>query len=648
MLSLQSSLAIQDSRRRFLSQSHQLRFALSNSRGPDCWRLASLLCGLWLCLAGTVQAQERDPSRLTHGPMLGQVTADSIRIWGRTSEPSEFVVRFGLHSEKLDQVSPPALTDIAHDNTGVVHLEGLLSDTQYHYQIYLHDRPQGWPGTFRTLPSADDTRNEMYNPNGLFNFRFQIGSCANQNPLHGIGHRLPTYETLNRDWADRVHFHIMNGDWLYEELRTFSPEAWRLVQGVEQFPLSVRVMPTIVGVWENYKLYLSRGVELAKWHRNVPSLFTFDDHELVNDIWGTAEAGKRHRRSVFRDIGTQAWFDYLGWANPVEHEHPIHYGKASMQAGSDLLIDRNADFSQLPLAEMLNLHVHWGTPEAGVNDLRYDDDAGHPNAYVYDIVEVVDQHTLRVHMPAKVDDTDISYSIGRRSYGKFRVSNCEFYLLDTRGDRDMHDVRDRAKPGVSMLGKPQREWLLKSMRDSDADFFFVISSVPFMIPHSGAGGFELDEENKEEAWTGFFHERELLIEAWEEIGKKVFVMTGDLHNSFAIKVTENIWEFCCGPHNSVNHVPALDESNRPATGVFQFGPRPCDIRWSTYILPDLPRLERLYPHFCVVQVNNVFNMPPQLGGKRWVAYPHPQVVFQYYNGRTGELEYAEAISLDRK
>ena len=319
-----------------------------------------------------------------------------------------------------------------------------------------------------------------------------------------------------------------------------------------------------------------------------------------------------------------------------------------MKAGSDLLIDKDADFTKLPLNELTNLHVHWGTKEAGVNDLKYDNDDGNKNSYVYDIKKVVNPTTLKLHMPAKVDDPQLSYSIGRRSYGSFRVANCEYFLIDTRGDRDMHDVRNRAKPGVSMLGKHQRDWLLKSMKASDADFFFVISSVPFMIPHSGAGGFEVDAANKEEAWTGFFDERETLINEWDKIGKKVFVMTGDLHNSFAIKVTDNVWEFCCGPHNSVNHVPKLDESDRPATGKFKFGPRECDIRWSSYVLPDLPRLERLYPYFCVVQVNNVFNMPKKLGGKRWVAYPHPQIVFQYYDGRTGELAYAESVSLDRK
>ncbi len=588
---------------------------------------------------------ERDPIRLTHGPMLGLSTAHSVKVWGRTSDAGSFLVHYGTAEDALDRVSDAAQTRIENDNTGFVTLVDLEADTRYYYQIIVNERPHGLPGSFRTLPSAGESRNQEHNPQGLFNFRFQIGSCANQNPLNGIGHRTPTYETLNRDWADKVHFHVMNGDWLYEEEREYPVEAWRLTQGVQEVPSVVDVMPTVVGVWENYKLYLERGVEMAAWHRNMPSLFTFDDHELINDIWGAAEAGKRHRRAVFRDIGTQAWYDYLGWANPVEHSQPIHFGKAEMKAGSDLLVDANTDFTTLPLDEMLSLHVHWGTKEAGTDDMQYDNDDGHKNSYVYSIREVVDAHTVRLHMPAKVDG-DVSYSIGRRSYGKFRVANCEFFLLDTRGDRGMHDITQRDKPDVSILGLPQREWLLNSMQESDADFFFVISTVPFMIPHSGAGGYEVSG-NKEEAWTGFFHERELLIDAWEKMGKKVFVMTGDLHNSFAIKVTENVWEFCCGPHNSVNHVPKLDESDRPATGKFKFGPRECDIRWSSYILDDLPRLERLYPHFCVVQINNVFNMPQKLGGKRLVAYPHPQVIFQYYDGRTGELDYAEAISLDR-
>ena len=610
-------------------------------------RLLFLLMPVLLVALVPGARAERDPIRLTHGPMLGNPTSNSVEVWVRTSDPGEFRVRYGKNKGRLTLESEAGTTRLDDDNTGTVTLTDLEGDQRYHYQVWVNDRPHGLPGTFLTLPDAEDVKNPEHNPKGLFNFRFQIGSCANQNPLHGNGHRIQTYEHLNQDWARKTHFHIMNGDWLYEELREYPAEAWRLALGIDRLPRNVELMPSVVGVWENYRLYLERGVSLSRWHRNVPSYFTFDDHELVNDIWGAATAGRRDRRAVFRDIGTEAFHDYLGWANPTEFDHEIHVSRGQMKKGSDLLVDKGTDFTRLPLEEMLNLHVHWGTPEAGVNDLKYDDpELGHPNSFVYDIVEVVDAHTLRLHQPAKASDT-VTYSIGRRSYAHFRVSNCEFYLLDTRGARDMHDITERDKKGISMLGKPQRDWLLNSMKNSDADFFFVVSTVPFMIPHSGAGGFEA-AGNKEEAWTAFFDERELLISEWDKLGKPVFVMTGDLHNSFAIKITDSIWEFCCGPHNSVNHVPLNDEMDRPATGKFKFGPRECDIRWSSYILPDLDRLERLYPHFAVVQVNNVFNMPKKLGGERWVAYPHPQVVFQYYDGRTGELDYAESISLPRE
>lgn len=609
-----------------------------------CW-IPIFIVGLLAVCGGASSVFAGDAPILTHGPMVGKPTANSMRIWGRTSVPTTFEVRYGVSAERLDEKSAPVATLLEHDNAGWVELSGLKSDTRYHYRLVIGGYPQGETGTFRTLPSTEEHRHPELNPKGLFNFRFQIGSCANQNPLHGIGPSLPTYKTMLRDVQDRVHFAIMNGDWLYEELREHPVEAWRLAHGVaaDGLPRVVQRAPTIVGVWENYRLYLQRGVPLAQWHRQVPSFFTFDDHELVNDIWGTGTAGHRHRRTVFRDIGIQAWHDYLGWANPVAHEAPIWFGRGEFRNGSDLLVDRDADFTKMSVKQMANLHVHWGKPTDGVNEIRYDDDSGHPNSKVYDIVDVVDRHTLRIS-PKAVADGTTNYSIGRRNYGRFRVANCEFFLLDTRSHRDMHDVRRRDKPGISMLGKAQREWLIDGMKNSDADFFFVVSSVPFTIPHIGAGGFEFDEQNKDESWTVFLDERETLIKFWETLKRPVFVMTGDLHNSFAIKLTDRVWEFCSGPHNSVNHIPKEDEADRPATGPFKFGGRTSDIRWSSYLLSDVPRAQRLYPYYLVVQVNNVFNTPKVLGDKRHVAFPHPQVIFQYFDGRTGELQYAEAVN----
>ena len=590
-----------------------------------------------------------DPAIVTHGPLLGQATAHTVRVWARTNQPAKLEFRYGLHSAALTGVSAPIQTDAAHDFTGWTTLSDLASNTTYVIRAFLDGNPAGPEATFRTLPDSEELRDPQHNPRGLFNFSFAIGSCANQNPLHGIGPSLPTYATLLQQHASDIDFQIMNGDWLYEELRTTPVTAWAEKHGVapRDLPKVVEDMPTIVGVWENYRLYLDRGTNLSAWHRHVPGVFTFDDHELVNDIWGAGTTGRRDRRAVFRDIGTRAWLDYLGWANPAAYPHAVHHGRATLQEGSDILTDPSARFDTLPLDEMLNLHVHWGTAEAGVNDLRFDDDAlGDPNSRVYEVVDVIDPTHVRIK-PAAVATGEVGYSIGRRSYGSFRVANCEFFLLDTRGARQMHDTSRPAQAGLSMLGNDQREWLITRMQQSDADFFFVISSVPFMIPHAGAGGFEA-ADNKEEAWTAFLDEREKLITFWDTLKKPVYVMTGDLHNSFAIKITDTVWEFCSGPHNSVNHVPSLDEADRPATGLFRSGDRTCDIRWSTYVLPDLPRLQRLYPHYLVVQVNNVFNMPQQLGGERPVAFPHPQVLFQYHDGRSGKLVYAESVVLPRK
>ena len=149
-------------------------------------------------------------------------------------------------------------------------------------------------------------------------------------------------------------------------------------------------------------------------------------------------------------------------------------------------------------------------------------------------------------------------------------------------------------------------------------------------------------KNKDDAWTAFLDEREKLIRFWDQVDKPILVLSGDLHNSFVIKITDNVWEMASGPHNSRNH-RARDEGDRPANGKFKYGPREVDIRWSTFFHNDIPRDQLLHPGYCVVQVNNVFDNPLKANEHRWAAFPRPQVIFQYFDGRTGRLRYAETI-----
>ena len=578
---------------------------------------------------------------ITHGPMLGHVTSESIFIWARTSKPGQFLVRYGRVPEHLDQVSEPATTTADRDNTGWIRLKGLSPNTRYYYRP-VTGSDSGPAGSFLTLPAAETFRDAATNPRGLFNFRFQFGSCADQRPVGGTGPGLPAYGTMLKQLPGSILFSIMNGDWLYEDKREFTVEDWREQTGSRNAPLPkiLELAPSIAGVWENYKYFLERGANLAAWHRVVPSYYTPDDHEILNDIFGTATIGRRDRRTVFRDIAIEAWFDYLAGSQPLAFAQSGFFGQTKLTAGSDVLVDPNADFTKVDLKQISNLHVHWGGQYAGVDSGRFAVSEGDPNAGVYEVLEVLDKNRLRLR-PAPAQSRDSVYSLGRLSFSTFRVGNVEFFLMDTRSVRDLQDTKNPKKAGTSILGRRQREWLMSAMKASDADFFFLASSVNVTVPHLG-GPDGSAPENKDDAWTAFLEEREQMIRFWDSLGKPVLLMTGDLHNSFAVKITDRVWEFASGPLGSQNH-PARSEGGRPPNGEFDSRGRKVDIRWSSFIRDDMPSSLRKRPFYAVAQVNNVFENPAVPGKSRWVAYPRPHVVIQYYDGLTGELAYAESV-----
>jgi alkaline phosphatase D len=577
-------------------------------------------------------AQQFTDDKITHGPFLGHVTASSVWVWGRTERAGTVRARYGTAKDRLEQATAPVRTNASRDNAAWLQIIGLEPNTRYYYQL------EGSPhiGTFKTLPAPEQFREQEVNPRGLFNFSFAFGSCAQQR----VDLNLPAYKVMNRQHAPKVAFSIMNGDWLYEEKREYPAAEWRKQLGLAEngTPRIVKLCPSITGVWENYKLYLERGVPLAEWHRNVPGYFTTDDHEIVNDVYGTGSAGVTSREAVFRDISVQAWYDYIAGSNPLATKQGLHFGAATVRG--NILTDAEADFSKLDKDEISNLHIHWGGQLAGVPPGQRAG-AGNPNAGVYAIDAILDKNRIRLS-PNPKQDGDCTYSIGRHNYGSFEVGNVAIYLLDTRGLRDMHDMQNPAKPGLYMLGKKQHDWLKASMAASKADFFFITSSVNLMIPHIGSPGSTDPIQGKDDAWTAFLAEREELIEFWNSLKKPVMVMTGDLHNSWAVKVTDTVWEFAAGPHNSQNH-PLVSEGSRPINGPFNSRGRNCQIRWSSFIRNDVPARLRHWPIYAGAQINNTFPNHGPDGKLRHVAYPKPHVVIQYYDGFSGDLLYAEPV-----
>ena len=63
---------------------------------------------------------------ITHGPLLGEVTSTSVRVWARTNEPATIEFHYGKDSASLDGRSDMIQTDSSHDFTGWTTLQNLL------------------------------------------------------------------------------------------------------------------------------------------------------------------------------------------------------------------------------------------------------------------------------------------------------------------------------------------------------------------------------------------------------------------------------------------------------------------------------------------------------------------------------------------
>lgn len=586
---------------------------------------------------------------ITHGPILGRLESETIAVWARTNKPAAredgFRVYYGRSADRLDRHTDRIATTLATDNSGIVTIEGLEPDTRYYYAVGFGDvvhQPEH-RGSFRTKPAAAQYGNQ-HNPAGKFNFAFAATGCSRMVPYASAG--LAPQRVMMENHGDKVLFALHAGDFVYEEGRHTQVEQWLWRMGKHladtELPRSVIAAPSLVGAWENYKIYFSRNYHLAEWHRHVPGYYTFDDHEIVNNVYGASTPGLYSRNAVYRDIGLEAWNHYLAWSNPVEDRLATRFGQARMEAGSDRLVDEQADFRTLDLDRQNILHVHWGQADDGVPGREhFRRGPGDPNSLVYGIEAVIDRHTLRLSHPAKASTNASPYSIGRENWATFAVSNVQFFVLDTRGNRDVPGrTYDLSEP-KSMLGARQKAWLIDSMRASDAEIFVLLSSVNLTIPHFG-GDVERGGRS-DEAWTGFMTEREELIEFWDRLEQPVLMFNADLHNAFSAQVTDNVWEFTASPINADNQHKLEQEGGRPLNGVFDSGPRKVDIRWSTFATPETPRENLRQPVYTIVNVNNVFNNPRKGSEPYWVAYQHPQVVVQFYSAIDGSLLYAESV-----
>jgi alkaline phosphatase D len=568
---------------------------------------------------------------LTHGPVIGQPTAESMRVWVRTREPVAFDVVYDTRLP-LGKGSPVAVgkTAAERDNTGFVQLTGLKPDTRYYYGIRIggaladtridfHDR---WP-SFRTLPNKTVCADPLNNPEGHFNVCFAISCCACQNPVASGGHygSPPAFDTLLKRHGNEIMFFLSNGDTTYEELRD----------------------GTIDGIRANYKLYWERGRSFARAARNIPMLFTYNDHEMSGNLDGSGEIGLGRGAWLYRDPGVKVWQEYCGWANyPSAARSRVRFGRAQLRQGTDVLINPDADFSSLKPETVSTIHV--GPYSRACKGMKAAPRPPVPkNAGVYGLVEVLDKNRLRVRPSFRATE-EASYSIGTHHYFDWRLDNCHFFALETRGERTRFDPKKIFDKDRFILGETQRRWLLDGVKRSTADFIFIISPDPWTIYHTERHVNPKGTAPKGDGFASYVHEREILLEELDKIAKPVLIFTGDVHNSATVQITDNVWEFLCGPMSSTAH-PIGTAGDPPMGGWWKSQGRSVKVKWIAGF-PNNVHYSRLRNTFyAVVRVNNVApSAKPEGTGYQWTAFAAPQVTVTFYDGYTGKPRYAEGIS----
>ncbi len=569
---------------------------------------------------------------ITHGPVLGQITESSVRVWIRSSEAMEFSVSVtqSLPFDGAKEFQGETLEK--QDNTGWVTVEDLKANTEYFYAVKLGGEivdiraeiDQPWP-SFRTLPDASSFAHE-FNPDGKFNFSFSIGACQRQrspSDTYGIYANPPAFNQLWQRHRDNLFFHIINGDYTYEEVLDGTPG----------------------GIEDNYKLYLERGRSLNRFLRHVPMFTMFNDHEVTDNIDGAGEVGLGNGNYLVRDPALAVWDYYANWANDQAPQRGrIQFGNAKLEEGSDVLVDESANFSRLDLATVSSLHIGPAMKGTDYRVTTKPEERGGQNVGVYRVEEILGKDKLRISPAAKVTG-DAPYSLGTHYYFDRMIGNCHFVFLDTRSERsEFKGAKHAKKAGETVLGAVQKKWFLETVQNSEAEFIFIVSGDPWVIYHSAYHMRGESTETKGDGFAGYVHEREELIEALDEIEKPVMILTGDVHHPFSVQITDNVWEFLCSPINSANH-PIGTAGLAPLGGWFDSQGRKVKIKWCGGYPDNVHYLRQRHTNYTVVQVNNIVRAGLNDGpGLQFLAYDEPQVIVRFHDGYTGDLLYAESIS----
>jgi len=127
----------------------------------------------------------------------------------------------------------------------------------------------------------------------------------------------------------------------------------------------------------------------------------------------------------------------------------------------------------------------------------------------------------------------------------------QVWLLEGRNFRSKNNIPDG--PGKSILGQEQKEWLFRTIDESDATYKIIISPTPILGP---------DRKNKNDNYSndGFKFEGDEIRDFINQ-HDNIFICNGDRHWQYVSHIENtNLWEFSCGAGSDI-HAGGWNQAN---------------------------------------------------------------------------------------
>ncbi len=399
---------------------------------------------------------------LTHGPVVGGITANSANFVLRTDTAASIRIEISASSDfSISTLSNSTNTGTNSDFWGKVSISGLTPNTKYYYRVVIEGSAvnDGIERYFTTFPEEGT----------VSDFTFITGSCqqAGNDPFSNQGDIFPIIAD------EQPAFFLHQGDWGY-------PDTTDSEQGTPDNYFTL----DFANIQESYRSRYDPNFPMIDLLRVTSVDYTYDDHDMVND----------NSDSTFPGI-------------------------------DNTLMGYQEMFPHYPLPSASNGIWH-----------------------------------------------------------KFTCGNTDIFMLDNRAQRDPNlnafdifspdSVVFNPKPGHSILGEEQMNWLLQELRNSTADWKFISTGVVFnpamrvglelaVLLQGQIPDFETPQGTFSptdiavafsDTWAGFPEDIHKISQSviQNDIQNVIF-LSGDSHNSALDDGTSSIFpELMSGPLDRVN------------------------------------------------------------------------------------------------